>query len=163
MISLIQEHATPGSAVGPISCDFVQIGCHGFGQAEGPSSPIGQTVQMLFLAIQNWTGQLGIANRICKDAFGWQTKGSAGDGRGLNSAWWPDVNGLAMQTQITQRPRHQCQNLRPSSALMSKPLPHHCQQDLLRSHRVSRTWASQAQPRHTHQKCQGCQNPPHHH
>ena len=41
-----------------------------------------------FLAIQNWTGQLSIANRICKDAFDWHTRGSAGDGRGLNSAWW---------------------------------------------------------------------------
>ena len=49
-------------------------------------------------------------NRICKDAFDWQTKGSAGDGRGLNSAWWPDVNGLAIQSQMAKRPRHQCQS-----------------------------------------------------
>ena len=45
-------------------------------------------------------------NRICKDAFDWQTKGSAGDRRGLNLAWRPDVNGLAMQSQMAKRPRH---------------------------------------------------------
>ena len=112
-----------------------------------------------FLARQNWTGQLGIASRICKDAFDWQTKGSAGDRRRQTSAWRPDVNCLAIQTQMTQRPRNHCQSLQPPSTLMSKPLPHHCQQDLLRSHRASRTWASQAQPRHAHQKCQGCQTP----
>ena len=116
-----------------------------------------------FLAIQNWTGQLGVASRICKDAFDWQTKGRAGDRPGLNSAWRPDVNGLAIQTQMAQRPRHQCQDLPPSPAVMSKPLQHHCRQELFRSCRVSRTWASQAGPRHTHQRCQGCQNPPHHH
>ena len=62
------------------------------------------------LAIQSWTGQLGIANRICKDAFDWQTKGSAGDGPELNSAWRPDVNGLAIQSQMAKRPRHQRQS-----------------------------------------------------
>ena len=102
-------------------------------------------------------------NRICKDAFDWQTKGRAGDRPGLNSAWRPDVNGLAIQTQMAQRPRHQCQGLPPPPAVMSKPLQHHCRQELFRSHRVSRTWASQARPRHAHQRCQGCQNPPHHH
>ena len=51
-----------------------------------------------FLAIQNWTGQLGIASRICKGAFDWHTKGSAGDGRRQTSAWRPDVNCLAIQT-----------------------------------------------------------------
>ena len=30
------------------------------------------------LAIQSWIDQLGIANRICRDAFDWQTKGRAG-------------------------------------------------------------------------------------
>ena len=113
-----------------------------------------------FLAIQDWTGQLGVANRMCKDAFDWPTKGRAGDGPGLNSAWRPDVNRLAIQTQMAQRPRHQCQGFLPSLAVMSKPLQHHCRQELFRSQRVSRTWASQAGPRHTHQRCQGCQNPP---
>ena len=37
-----------------------------------------------FLAFQSWTGQLGVANRICKDAFDWQTKGRAGDRPGLS-------------------------------------------------------------------------------
>ena len=100
-------------------CD--QIGWHGFGQAGGPSSPhIGQTVQ-------NWTGQLGVANRMCKDAFDWPTTGRAGDGPALNSVWRPDVNRLAIQTQMAQRPKHQCQRLQLSWTLMSKPLPHHCQ------------------------------------
>ena len=116
-----------------------------------------------FLAIQNWTGQLGIASRICEDDFDWQTKGSAGDGRRQNSAWRPDVNGLAIQTQMAQRPRHQWQDLPPPPAVMSKPLQHHCRQDLFRPHRLSPTWGSQAGPRHTHQRCQGCQNPPQHH
>ena len=49
-------------------------------------------------------------NRICKDAFDWQTKGSAGDRQGLNLAWRPDVNGLAMQSQMAKRPRHQRQS-----------------------------------------------------
>ena len=89
-----------------------------------------------FLAIQNWTGQLGVANRICKDAFDWQPKGRAGDRPGLNSAWRPDVNGLAIQTQMAQPPRHQCQDLPPSPAVMSKPLQHHCRQELFCSHRV---------------------------
>ena len=79
------------------------------------------------LAIQSWIDQLGIANTICRDAFDWQTKGRAGYGRGLNSAWRPDVNGLAIQTQMAQRPKHQCQRLQLSWTLMSKPLPHHCQ------------------------------------
>ena len=102
-----------------------------------------------FLAIQNWTGQLGVANRICKDAFDWQPKGRAGDRPGLNSAGRPDVNGLAIQTQMVQPPRHQCQDLPPSPAVMSKPLQHHCRQELFRSHKVSGTWASQARPRHS--------------
>ena len=102
-------------------------------------------------------------NRICKDAFDWQTKGSAGDRPGLNSAWRPEVNGLAIQTQMAQRQRHQCQSLQPSLTVMSKPLQHICEQGLFCSHRVSRTWASQARPRHTHQRCQCCQHPPHHH
>ena len=114
-----------------------------------------------FLAIQNWTGQLDIANRICKDAFDWQTKGSAGDRRGLNLAWRPDVNGLAMQSQMAKRPSD-APELQLSSTLMSKPLPHHCQQDLFRPRRVFHTMASQDQPRHTHQRCRGCQNPPQH-
>ena len=50
MVSLFQECAPPGPAIGFIFfrlCD--QIGWHGFGQARGPSSPhIGQIVQMLF-------------------------------------------------------------------------------------------------------------------
>ena len=79
------------------------------------------------LAVQNWIDQLGIANRFCGDALDWQTKGSAGYGRGLNSAWRPDVDGLAIQTQVAQRPRHQCQSLQLSLTLMSMPLPHHCQ------------------------------------
>ena len=136
-------------------CD--QIGWHGFGQPGGSSSPhIGQTVQ-------NWTGQLGVANRMCKDAFDWPTTCRAGDGPGLNSSWRPDVNRLAIQAQMAQRPRHQCQGFLPSLAVVSKPLQHHCRQELFCSQRVSRTWASQAGPRHTHQRCQGCQNPPHHH
>ena len=140
-------------------CD--QIGWHGFGQAGDRQAPLVKLFRC-FSGNSNWTGQLGVADRISKDAFDWQTKGSAGAGPELNSAWRPDVNGLAIQTQMAQRPRHQCQSLQPSSTLMSKPLQHHCQQELFRSHRVSRTWASQARPRHTHQRCQGCQNPPHH-
>ena len=75
------------------------------------------TLFRCFSEIQNWTGQLGVANRICKDAFDWQTKGRAGDRPGLNSAWRPDVNGLAIQTQMAQRPRHQCQDLPPFQLL----------------------------------------------
>ena len=94
-----------------------QIGWHGFGQAGGPSSSIGQTAQMPF-----WQFRTGVASwawltesvrmpstdkpkagQGCKDAFDRQTKGRAGDRPGLNSAWRPDVNGLAIQTQMAQR------------------------------------------------------------
>ena len=57
MLSLIQEYAPPGPAVGSVSFDFVHIGWHGFGQARKPSSPIGQTVQMLF-----WESRTGLAS-----------------------------------------------------------------------------------------------------
>ena len=77
----------------------------------GTVKPIWSNCSNAFLAIRNWTSQLGVANRICKDAFDWQTKGRAGGRPGLNSAWQPDVNGLAIQTQMAQRPRHQCQDL----------------------------------------------------
>ena len=163
MVSLIQECAPPGPTIGSISFDFVTKLDGTALVRRGIVKPHWSNCSDAFLAIQNWTGQLGVADRISKDAFDWQTKGSAGDGPELNSAWRPDVNGLAIQTQMAQRPRHQCQDLPPSPAVMSKPLQHHCRQELFRSHRVSRTWASQARPRHTHQRCQGCQNPPHHH
>ena len=160
MLSYIQEYAPPGPPVGSISFDFVTKSDGMALVRQGDRQPHWSNCSDASLAIQNWIDQLGIADRICRDAWDWETKGSAG---GLNSAWRPDVNGLAIQTQMAQRRRHQRQSLQPPSTLMSKPLQHHCQQELLRSHRVSRTWASQARPRRTHQRCQGCQNPPHHH
>ena len=99
-------------------------------QGRGTVKPQWSNCSNAFLVIQNWTGQLGVANRICNDAFDLQTKGSAGDVRGLNSAWRRDVNGLAIQSQMAQRPKHQCKSLQLSSTLMSKSLPHHCQQNL---------------------------------
>ena len=162
MVSLIQECAPPGPTIGSISFDFVtKLDGTALVRRGDRQAPLVKLFRC-FSGNSNWTGQLGVADRISKDAFDWQTKGSAGAGPELNSAWRPDVNGLAIQTQMAQRPRHQCQSLQPSSTLMSKPLQHHCQQELFRSHRVSRTWASQARPRHTHKRCQGCQNPPHH-
>ena len=163
MLSYIQECAPPGPPVSSISSDFVTKSDGMALVRQGDPQPHWSNCSDASLAIQSWIDQLGIANRICRDAFDWQTKGRAGYGRGLNSAWRPDVNGLAIQTQMAQRSRHQRQSLQPSSTLMSKPLQHHYQQELLRSQRVSRTWASQAQPRHPHQRCQGCENPPHQH
>ena len=124
------------------------------GRARGPSSHSGQTVQMLLWQFRTGLTSWASPTEPVGIAFAWHTKGSAGCGRRLNSAWRPDVNGLAIQTQMAQRPRHQCQGLLPPSTVMSKPLQHHCQQELFRSHRVSGTWAFQARPKHTHQRCQ---------
>ena len=85
------------------------IGWHGFGQARRLSSPIGQIFRC-FPGGPELDWPAWHRNRICKDAFDWQTKGSARCGRGLNSAWRPDVNGLAMQSQMAKRPRHQRQS-----------------------------------------------------
>ena len=109
MPSLISEYATPGPAVGSVSFDFVQIAWHGFGQARRLSSPIGQ-ISRCFPDSPELDWPAWHRNRICKDAFDWQTKGSAGDRRGLNLAWRPGVNGLAMQSQMAKRPRHQRQS-----------------------------------------------------
>ena len=131
MLSYIQEYAPPGPQVGSISFHFVTKSDGMALVRQGDRQPIGRTVQIdASLAIQNWIDQLDVASRFCRDAFDWQTKGSAGYGRGLNSAWRPDVDGLAIQTQMAQRPRHQCWSLQLSLTLMSKPLPHHCQRDL---------------------------------
>ena len=127
MLSCIQEYAPPGPQVGFISFDFVTKSDGVALVRQGDRQPHWSSCSDASLAIQNWIDQLGVANRICRDAFDWQTKGSAGYGRGLNSAWRPDVNGLAIQTQMVQQPRHQCQSLQLSLTLMSKPLPHHCQ------------------------------------
>ena len=151
MLSYIQEYAPPGPPVGSISSDFVTKSDGVALVRQGYPQPHWSNCSDASLAIQSWIDQPGIAtNRICRDAFDWQTKGRAGYGRGLNSAWRPDVNGLAIQTQMAQRPRHQCQSLQLSLTLMSRPLPHHCQSDLFRSHRVAHTWAFQTEPRHTH-------------
>ena len=156
MVSLIQEYASSGPAVGSISFDFATksdgMALTGQGTVKPPRW---SNCSEAFLAIQNWTGQLGVANRMCKDAFDWPTKGRAWDGPGLNSAWWPDVNCLAIQTQMAQRPRHQCQGLLPSLAVMSKPLQDHCRQELFRSQGVSRTWASQAEQRQSRGQTRG--------
>ena len=140
MVSLIQECASSGQAAGSISFDFVP---KSDGMALARQGERQADLVKLFRCFsgnaRSWTGQLGVANRIWKDAFDWQTKGRAGHRPGLNSAWRPDVNGLAIQTQMAQRPRHQCQDLARSPAVMSKPLQHHCRQELFRSHRVSRT------------------------
>ena len=138
MVSLIQEYAPSGPAVGPISFDFVTKSDGMALARQGDRQADLVKLFRCFSGNSNWTGQLGVADRISKDAYDWQTKGSAGAGPELNSAWRPDVNGLAIQTQMAQRPRHQCQSLHPSSTLMSKPLQHHCQQELFRSHMVSR-------------------------
>ena len=98
MVSLIQECAPPGPTIGSISFDFVTKLDGTALVRRGIVKPHWSNCSDAFLAIQNWTGQLGVANRICKDAFDWQTKGSAGDGPELNSTWRPDVNGLAIQT-----------------------------------------------------------------
>ena len=127
MLSYIQEYAPPGPPVGSISSDFVTKSDGMALVRQGNPQLHWSSCSDASLAIQSWIDQLGIANRICGDAFDWQTKGRAGYGRGLNSAWRPDVNGLAIQTQMAQRPRHQCQSLQLSLTLMSKPLPHHCQ------------------------------------
>ena len=63
-----------------------------------------------FSGYSNRAGQLGVADRISMDAFDRQTKGSAGAGPLLNSAWRPDVNGLAMQSQMAKRPTQQRQS-----------------------------------------------------
>ena len=162
MLSCIQECAPPGPQVGSISFDFVTKSDGMALVRQGHRQPHWSNCSDASLAIQDWIDQLGIANRISRHAFDWQTKGSAGYGQGLNSAWQPDVSGLAIQTQMAERPRHQCQSLQLTLTLMSKPLPHHCQQDLFRPRRVFHTLASQDQPRHTHQRCRGCQNPPQH-
>ena len=110
MLSYIQEYSPPGPPVGSISFDLV-IKLDGMTLVrQGDRQPHWSNCSDASLAIQNWIDQLGIANRICRDAFDWQTKGSAGYGRGLNSAWRPDVNGLAMQSQMAKRPRHQRQS-----------------------------------------------------
>ena len=123
MLSCIQEYAPPGPQVGSISFDFVTKSDGMALVRQGDRQPHWSNCSDASLAIQNWIDQLGIANRICRDAFDWQTKGSAGYGRGLNSAWRPDVNGLAIQTQMAQRPRHQCQSLLLPLTLMSKQGP----------------------------------------
>ena len=177
MDSLIQEYAPSDFVAKSEICatwpsswlHFIQfrdqIGWHGFGQARRLSSRIGQNVQMLFLQFRDRLASWASLTESVRMPSTGKPKAAAKDrpGPGLTSAWRPDVNGLAIQTQMAQCPRHHCQDLPPSSAVMSKPLQHHCRQELFRSHRVSRTWSSQARPRHTHQRCQGCQNPPHHH
>ena len=88
-------------------CD--QIGWHGFGQAGDRQAPLVKLFRC-FSGNSNWTGQLGVARRICKDAFDWQARGSAGDGPGLNSAWrarceWPghpDPDGPAPKTSVPE-------------------------------------------------------------
>ena len=102
MLSYIQEYAPPGPPVGSISFDFVTKSDGMALVRQGDPQPHWSNCSDASLAIQSWIDQLGIANRICRDAFDWQTKGRAGDGRGLNSAWRPDVNGLAIQTQMVQ-------------------------------------------------------------
>ena len=111
MLSCIQECAPPGPQVGSISFDFVTKSDGMALVRQGHRQPHWSNCSDASLAIQDWIDQLGIANRISRHAFDWQTKGSAGYVRGLNSAWRPDVNGLAIQTQMAQRPRHQCQDL----------------------------------------------------
>ena len=109
MLSSIQEYAPPGPAAGSISFNFVtKSDGMALVRQEDRQAAFVKMSRYAFLVIQRQTGQLGVANRICKDAVDWQTKGSAKDGPdpGLNSAWRPDVNGLAIQTQIAQRPRH---------------------------------------------------------
>ena len=83
------------------------------GRTWGPSSHSGQTLQMLLWLFRTGLASLsqGITNRIYKDAVDWQTKGIARDGRGLDSSSRPDLNGLAIQTQAGQCPRHQGQSL----------------------------------------------------
>ena len=136
MVSLIQEYAPSGQAVGSISFDFVtKLDGTALVRQGNRQAPLVKLFRCLL--IQSWTGQLGVAHRICTDAFDWQTKGSAGDGPELNSVWRPDVNGLAIQAQMAQRPRHHCQDLPPAPAVRSKPLQHHCRQELFRCHKVS--------------------------
>ena len=110
MLSCIQEYAPPGRQVGSISFDFVTKSDGMALVRQGDPQPHWSNCSDASLAIQSWIDQLGIANRICRDAFDWQTKGRAGYGRGLNSAWRPDVNGLAIQSQMAKRPRHQRQS-----------------------------------------------------
>ena len=125
MLSYIQEYAPPGPPVGSISFDLVTKLDGMTLVRQGDRQPHWSNCSDASLAIQHWIDQLGVASRICRDAFDWQTKGSAGCGRGLNSAWRPDVNGLAIQTQMAQRPRHQCQSLQLPLTLMSKQGPSH--------------------------------------
>ena len=102
MLSYIQEYAPPGPPVGSISFDLVTKLDGMTLVRQGDRQPHWSNCSDASLAVQNWIDQLGFANRFCRDALDWQTKGSAGYGRGLNSAWRPDVNGLAIQTQMAQ-------------------------------------------------------------
>ena len=161
MVSTIQECAPPGPTIGSISFDFVtKMDGTALVRRGDRQAPLVKLFRC-FPGSPELDWPAWHRNRICKDAFDWQTKGSAGDRRGLNLAWRPDVNGLAMQSQMAKRPSD-APELQLSSTLMSKPLPHHCQQDLFRPRRVFHTLAPQDQPRHTHQRCRGCQNPPQH-
>ena len=110
MLSYIQEYAAPGPPVGSISFDFVTESDGMALVRQGDRQPHWSNCSDASPAIQNWINQLGIANRICRDAFDWQTKGSAGDGQGLNLAWRPDVSGLAIQSRLAKRPRHERQS-----------------------------------------------------
>ena len=80
MLSDIQKYAPPGPPVGPTSFDLLTRLDGMTLVRQGDRQPHWSNCSDASLAIQSWIDQLGIANRICRDAFDWQSKGSGGYG-----------------------------------------------------------------------------------
>jgi len=109
MLSYIQEYAPPGPPVGSISSDFVTKSDGVALVRQGDPQPHWSNCSDASLAIQSWIDQLGMANRICRDAFDWQTKGRAGYGRAEFSmaarCEWPghpDPDGPATKASVPE-------------------------------------------------------------